>query len=144
MAQAGTEGRRQESEEWRLWSIRQPGWGWPRPSAPLTHQLATTMDLCQAAARQQADSSFCSRCQHYSEMGSKRGMTFTTSLLLPRCPQQWQEKQSPTEAASSHLVLLPSPPNSLLCWEEALQSKPCDLRRYSVMTPLKPEPFMED
>jgi hypothetical protein len=43
--------------------------GLVQPSAPLTHQLMTTRDLCQAAARQQ----LCSRCQHYNEMGSERG-----------------------------------------------------------------------
>lgn len=126
--------------EWRLRSIRQPGWGWPR-SAPLTHQLMTTMDLCQAAARQQADSSFCSRC-HIIEMAQAR-MTFTTSPASTRDPTVGRKKQSPTEAASPTLVP-PRPPTPCCAGKRLCSPSPVTSGDIPVMTPLKPEPFMED
>lgn len=95
--------------------LKAAGFGLVQPSAPLPHQLTTTMDLCQAAAGQRANSSFCSGCQHYNEMSSEREMTFMTSCY-PDVPDGDRESKAPEKQPAT-------PTAPLLCWDGALQSK---------------------
>ena len=110
--------------------------GLVQPSAPLTHQLMTTMDLCQAAAGQHANSSFCSGCQHYNEMRSEREMTFTTVTQMS--PTVTGKKAKPQRSSRP-----PPPPPPPLCWEEALQSQAWVTPRH-LMRPLNLVSFLEE
>lgn len=106
--------------------------GLVQPSAPLTRQLMTTMDLCQAAAGQHANSSFCSRCQRYNEMSSEREMT----SCYPDVPNGDRESKAPEKQPAT-------PASPLLCWEEALHPQAWVTPRH-LTRPLNVVSFLEE